>query len=354
MMRLSAFIYLILSFQSTIIAQERYFYKGNNFGSEALYNPVYLLLNAGYDILQLQGHNRKIFEFNYYTAAKNVFKNLGNPFGVIKRTGIENFINNELFPIRLTRKGAQWWPNYQLHLIGGGMTYTATKEWYEEKNFPLPVMFSVLTMSSYHLLNEIVENGNYIGDNVDPVADIYFFDLGGIILFSFDGVNKFFSRELNLSDWSLQPSFVIHDKTLHNNGQYFSIKWKFPFANSWHLFYYFGMNGLTGLSYKFEDGSAVSFGAGLRAKEFEVLEQNTNRKTISLTWNAGLFYDLDNSLLTSIHISGLTDYTMNINVYPGLIRIGRFSPGLWMVLNKTGKFIFGITTIWAPGLGIKW
>lgn len=345
---------LILMLQVSISAQQRYFYKGRNFGSEALYNPVYLLLNGGYDILQLQGHDRNPLKFNYEAGAKNIFKNLGDPFAVIRRTGTKNFFSNELFPIDFTRKGAQWWPNYQLHLIGGGMTYTATKEWYEENKFPFPSLLSILTMGSYHLLNEIVENGNYVGDNVDPVADIYFFDIGGIVLFSFDGVNKFFSEELNLSDWSLQPSFVLKENTLHNNGHYFSIKWKFPFSESWSLFYYFGMNGLTGLSYKFEDGSAVSFGAGLRAKEFQTLDQSINKKTITLTWNAGLFYDLDNSLLTSLYVSGLTDYAINLNIYPGVIRMDKFSPGAWLVVRKDGKYIFGVTTIWVPGLGIEW
>lgn len=342
---------LILVFSAN--SQQAYFYKGRDYGSEALYNPLYLLLNGGYDILQLQEYNRKIFEFNYSAAAENVFRNLGNPFGVIKRYGVKEFISNELLPIQLTRKGAQWWPNYQLHLIGGGMTYTAMSEWYESNKFPLPKVFSFFTMASYHLLNEIVENSIYEGDNVDPIADIYFFDLGGIILFSFDAVNDFFSQKLNLSDWSLQPSFVFEKNELHNSGQYFSIKWKFPFSDHWHLFYYFGMNGLTGLSYKFDDGSSLSFGAGLRAKQFEVLDQTVNKKTITLTWNAGLFYDLNNSLMTSLHVSGLTDYTINLNVYPGIICIGKFSPGVWSVLQKNGKIILGITTIYVPGLGIS-
>lgn len=335
-------------------SQQRYFYKGRNYGSEALYNPIYLLLNDSYDILQIQNHNRKIFEFNYAAGAKNVFKNLANPFGVISRSSIKDFISSQLLPIELTRKGAQWWPNYQLHLIGGGMNCAAIKEWYEEKNFPIPALLSYLTIGSFDLLNEIVENGNFVGDNVDPIADLYIFDLGGMILFSFEGVKRFFSQELNLSDWSLQPSFIFGKNELHNSGQYFSIKWKFPFSSKWHLFYYFGMNGLTGLSYKFEDGSAISVGAGLRAKQFEVLDQTMNKKTITLTWNAGVFYDLNNSLMTSLHVSGLTDYTINLNIYPGIICIGNFSPGIWTVLQKDGKVILGITTIYAPGLGITW
>jgi hypothetical protein len=109
-----------------------------------------------------------------------------------------------------------------------------------------------------------VENGKYQGDDVDPIADLWIFDPAGILLFSSEGVNRFFSEELNLADWSLQASFLLSPVALHNNGQYFSVKWKFPFSDRWFLFYCFGMNGLIGLSYKMSGGSAVSVGGGMR------------------------------------------------------------------------------------------
>lgn len=332
------------------MGQIRYFYKGRNFGSEALYNPIEVILNGSFDIIQLDGHDRNIFDFPYSSSINNVLHNLGDPFPVIKRYGWGKFLENEIFPIDITKKGAQWWPNYQLHLIGGGMTFIAVKEWYEQHNFPSPEILSLTTMAAYHLMNEFVENGAYVGDNEDPIPDIYVFDIGGIVLFSFDSVDKFFSEKLNLTDWSLQPSFDLKNKTLQNNGQYFSIKWKLPFSDSWHFFYYFGMNGLTGLSYKFKDGEAISFGAGLRAKQLVTLNQSVNQKTIDMTWNAGLFYDIDNSLMSSLFVSGLTDYRINLNIYPGIIKIGRVSPGAWIVMQSSGKLMFGITTVWIPGL----
>ena len=102
------------------------------------------------------------------------------------------------------------------------------------------------------------ENGYSTGDNVDPIADIYVFDIGRIILFSFDNVNRFFSRTLNLADWSLQPSISVFNGTLRNNGQYFSIKWKFPSSAHWHLFYYFRLDGVLGTSHKWGDGAVLS------------------------------------------------------------------------------------------------
>jgi len=343
------FYFFLLSV--TIFSQGKFYYTGKNYGSEAVFNPINLILNGSYDIIQLEGRSRDIFNFNYGRNAKYFFRNLSRPLYSISKYGYWNFTKNELLPFTFHKRNAQWWPNYQLHLIGGGMTYVAMKEWYELHGFPSPKAFSIATMFLYHSLNEVRENDGYDGINVDPIADIYFFDLGGIILFSFDGVNKFFKEELNLADWSLQPSFST-DGNLHNNGQYFSIKWKTPLAEKISLFYYFGMNGLMGASYKLNNEDAISAGAGLRGKKLEVIRQTGRQFELKTTWNFGFFYDRNNSLISSIFFSGLTDYFCNINVYPGIIKYGGFSPGLWCVFNRNGNLILGLSTIYAPGLGI--
>lgn len=330
-------ILALFLFARIALAQGPYYYQAKSFGSQALYNPIYLLVNGSYDIIQLDGHSREIFAFPFGTASRNVLKNLGEPFGPISRFGWGNFLRNELFPINWSKTGGQWWPNYQLHLVGGGMTYVAMREWYAYYRFPSPALSSFVTMASYHLLNEFVENEAYVGDNVDPIADLYVFDLGGILLFSFDSINEFFSKTLNLADWSLQPSFSPNRFTLHNNGQYFSVKWKFPFSTQWYLFYYFGMNGLTGLSFKIDECSALSFGAGLREKLVRVVNTTTNQKSGELVWNIGMFYDKENSLMASLFLSGLTDNVVNLNVYPGIVGTGSFSPGLWLIMNRHGN-----------------
>ena len=332
-------------------AQQQYFYKGRDYGSEALYNPVNLLLSGSYDIIQLDGHDRNIFNFPYRIAASNVLRNLGSPLGPITRYGWGAFLSDQIFPLHLTQRDAQWWPNYQLHLIGGGMTYTAMREWYELHDFPAPTALSIATMATYHLLNEFVENQAYVGDNVDPIADIYVFDIGGIVLFSFDNVNRFFSEDLNLADWSLQPSFTLADMALQNNGQYFSIKWKIPFLKQWSVFYYFGMNGLNGVSYKITDSCAISIGVGLRAKDLVNVDETLHKETISTIWNVGLFYDKGNSLLASLFVSGLTDDFVKLNLYPGLFHVGPVLPGVWFIVTKDGNVLGGISTVWTPGIG---
>ncbi|MEW6193556.1 MAG: fibronectin type III domain-containing protein [Bacteroidota bacterium] len=324
-----------------------YFYKGYQYGNQALYNPLYVLLGGGYDMIQV-GNRRNVKDFPYKIAAKNVWKNLSSPFSRIKNYGWWNFMKDQVLPLSLNKKNAQFWPNYTLHLIGGGMEYAALEEWYQYNDYPIPGWLSALTVMSYHLINEVAENGNYVGDDVDPIADIYIFDIGGILLFTSESVKRFFSEELNLADWSQQPSFSLRNGELHNNGQFFSVKWKFPFLDSWYAFYYFGTNGVGGISYKFNDGSAISAGFGLAASDLILLDEKTNKKTLGLVGNFGFFYDRNNSLLASLSVTIKTDYMVNVNIYPGIIKIGEVSPGLWGAYNQDGNVIFGFAFSWFP------
>jgi len=47
------------------------------------------------------------------------------------------------------------------------------------------------------------------------------------------------------------------------------------------------------------------------------------------------------------------DYQVVMNVYPGIINLGNISPGVWTAIDKHGKYMFGVSTRWTPGLGIK-
>jgi len=104
-------------------ALEMYFYKGRVYGSETLYNPMMLILNGSFDVLQHDNNSRDIFGYNFASNTKFLFRTPGNPVGVLSRTGWDNFFQDEIFPYRLSAKRGNWWPNYQLHLIGGGMSY---------------------------------------------------------------------------------------------------------------------------------------------------------------------------------------------------------------------------------------
>src|SRR5690242_14340487 len=122
---------ILLCFSAGVKAQDEpyYFYHGRDYGSEADINPISFIANGGFGILQYPGQNRKIFQLPYAQGFRNVVDNLSHPLYSISKYGWKDFIDNELIPGSLNRKNAQYWPNYQNHLIGGGMDYVIMCEW---------------------------------------------------------------------------------------------------------------------------------------------------------------------------------------------------------------------------------
>lgn len=345
-------IALLLLLRSPGRAQDEpyYFYRGLDFGSEALVNPLSLTINGGFGILQYGNLSRDVSKIRYGTGFHNVFANLSHPGGSISEYGWGDFFANEIFPVSFSKKNAQYWPNYQNHLIGGGMNYVQMKEWYRYHGYPGPGISAIVTMAVYHVLNEAVENNAYRGTNVDPIADLLIFDPLGIALFSLAGVPEFFSRTLNLADWSLQPTFNPAHGTVENQGINYSIKYRLPFQERVSLFYYWGLTGLVGLSYATDTSRNISVGAGLRAKELVATDDAGERRklTVTLTWNVGVFYDRENSLLWSLIISGVSDYRAHLNIYPGLVSIGGFRPGFFWALSEHGVMTAGISASFSP------
>ncbi|MGE5398820.1 MAG: hypothetical protein ACM3S2_00355 [Ignavibacteriales bacterium] len=332
--------------------EKRYFYTGKDYGSEALFNPFSLMINGGYDICQLQSVSNRIGDHEYGRMLHNVLFNLGNPFRSISRYGWNRFMRTEFLPISFGKEDMQWIPNYQQHLIGGGMLFTAMKEWYQEHNYPAPWLLSSVTLMTHHLLNEVMETGPFEGYSVDEISDIYIFDLGGIVLFSFDSVNEFFSKELNLADWSLQATITLPNGRV-NAGQYFSVKWKFPFSDNWSLFYRYGMGALFGLSRKVNETDNLSAGFGFKTKHLVDLDNVYRQRTIETGWHMGVFYDRNNSLLASVVLSGVPEYFCNIDIYPGVIKYKNLSPGIWTVIGRNGNLTFGFTTRYVFSLGYE-
>lgn len=337
---------------SDITAQKkRYFYTNKPYGSEALLNPLTVLINGGFDVCQLQSVSNKLGDHNYSRMLKNVMENLADPFPRIKQYGTSKFFRTELLPLGFTKESGYWIPNYQQHLIGCGMLYTAMKEWYEENNFPEPWLFSSVTMMSQHLLNEVMETGPFEGWSVDEISDIYIFDIGGIVLFSFDCINEFFHDELNLADWSSQATISLPNGRV-NAGQFFSIKWKLPFWEDHSFFYRYGMGALFGLSKKVNSEDSFSAGVGFKTKHLVDLNDLYRERTIETGWYAGVFYDRNNSLLASVTLSGVKEYFCSIDVYPGVIKYDNFSPGIWTIIGSNGNLTMGITTRYLFGVGL--
>jgi len=330
-------------------AKTPYFYQGYNYGSQALYNPLWVFLNRGFDVLQDRAGSRSIFQQEYQHNGENVLENLVNPIPSITARGWGRFLREEIFPLSYTKNSARWVPNYTLHLVGGGMTYTMLAEWYEAHGVPGPHWFSAATLLTTAVLNETLENKGVVGHNTDAIADFFFFDIGGILLFSFDWPNEFFSKTLIVADWSLQPAFTYPNFDLHNQGNYFSVKYPLPLYPKLRLFAYMGLGTLFGLSQQVDSQYSISGGVGTMASRL-ISTSNTNADNdVAFAKSVGLFVDRNNSLLASVQLTNVQDYFFHFNIYPNAFATPEL--GLFGVVDKTGHFVFGVSFAHALGFG---
>ncbi len=327
-----------------------YFYHGRDYGSEALVNPLQLVVNGGFGIMQLGNRHNRPFDVDYANGWRNVWRNLKDPVAAIEQEGWRDFFQREIIPISFNSGKAHYWPNYTQHLIGGGMSFRQTMEWYRWNGYDNPKRWAAVTLMSYHLLNEVVENDKRTTWTTDPVADLYIFDPASILLFSSDRVAGFFSDVLNMADWSYQPVFDPVHETLINNGQNFAMKWKLPWSDHWSLFYHYGTHGEFGASYTWDSGDCLSFGAGLSADT--LVEITQFHDGVDLGVATGVFYDRHGSLLASLLMAKTKDNSMRLNVYPGLVDVFGMKTGLYVGTNRDRDLQVGVNLLRLPlGLG---
>lgn len=329
-----------------------FFYKKSlDYGVQDLMNPAYVIANNGFDILQLGGYDKRVGEMSWKTNFQNVADNLIHPVNTINAIGWKRFVTSEVLPLNFTPDGAQWVPNYFLHLLGTGMQYRMMTEWYRAHQVPSPKTFAVLTMLSAQFLNEVVENKGFKGLNADPIADWYLFNVAGIFLFNSVKVSRFFSEKCNMADWSFMPGMSFREFSVENSGQWFIYKWYFKKRPKLGVFTRWGMGTYAGLTYRVNKEHSITFSAGPKSNQYELLSEVGKLSTISMTWGAFMAWDKNNTPLVTLQLSGSENALANLNFYPGVIRLGRFSPGVWAQVGTDGTGSFGLCSRYSLGLG---
>lgn len=342
---------------TSVEAQEKpyYFYHPVLYGSEATFNPLSLIANGGFDELQAYGRPMNLVDLPWNRGSKNVWANINAPFPQINEYGWGKFISQEVIPTSLSMDNAQYFPNYTLHLIGGGMDYRKAAEWFDYYGYPLPFVCAAISTMGYHYINEVIENGDaYFYPNVDPIADLLIFDPLGIVLFSFDSVCEFFSSKLSLNDWSSLPAFSFGPLGIRNTGQNFVMKYPLTSSGKTSLLYHFGAFGELGLSLKTNEENAISIGVGVTSRRaYTVVNDNgTSKIVIKVGPMIGIYWDRNNSLMASIVVADNFNNFFRINVYPGVFSFGAFSPGMFLLVGEHSKTTIGIVASFVP-LGIS-
>jgi hypothetical protein len=326
------------------------FYHGRRFGSESVFSPASVFLNRGFDSFQFADASRNLFSFPYAKASRNVYESLAHPGEQIEKVGLGRFVTTEVLPLNFRIEDARWFPNYVSHLIGGGISYVGLNEWFSSRGFVLPRVWAAATIIGAAFLNEAVENRGFAGRVPDHVADFYFFDIPGILLFNIDGVSRFFSHKLNAADWSPMPS-ITWDGSLRNAGQYMVYRIR-PVARSRFMFFMrFGMGGMVGLSYTFRDQDSITLALGRVTDKLAVADERRAEFSITTQNSLGIFVDRGNSLLASLILSQNTREPVALNIYPGVVPvIGRFL-GFWILIDRDGRPMVGVASRYTLGIG---
>jgi hypothetical protein len=82
-----------------------------------------------------------------------------------------------------------------------------------------------------------------------------------------------------------------------------------------------------------------------------VINPATGAKTATLLPDAGLFFDRNGSLLVSFITKGGSTNGATLNIYPGVVGTGAWSPGLWVQGIRGGGYRFGVVSKLGIGLG---
>jgi hypothetical protein len=309
--------------------QAYHFYQGLPYGSQGAFTPIAAVLHSGFYNFQIDNRGDDPFQLDYGSAMENVLENLANPIGAISAYGWGHFLTTEILP-NPSKESAQWVPNYFGHILGEGMVYRTTYEWYRMRGYGNARVLAVINVALGAMLNEVVENGRYDGANVDPIADFYIFNPIGIALFNSDKVSGFFAGSLGMTYWQSQAAFDPVSRTLHGTG-YRTVFRIHPGKHRLGLFASYGTLGLLGATYRLGETSRLSVGVGVAARDLvEVDSAGSGSRTLTATTGpaGGIFLDRSNSLLASLTFAPRKQERISLNIYPGVLGRGRFEPGL--------------------------
>lgn len=329
-----------------------FFYTGLTYGSDAYLGPLDVLLNKGFDLAQVENRDRRIFGRRY--ATKHVMDAILHPFDAVERFGgWWRFLSRQVLPFTLHERQSKWFPNYFGHTLTGGILSRRLGEWMERHGVPAPMLVGgVLTMGAA-LLNEAYEHGGLEVGTAGTVADLYIFDLGGILLFTNDAVARFFARKLNANVWPSQASIVMFSGELANSGNHLVMKIPWGLVPRSSLFLRTGLDGQLGLTLHRPDGFDLSVAAGIEARQMH-MDSTSGEEWVDFALSAGVYLDRHGSLMGSVVASGVPHRWITINIYPGVSGVLGGRIGGWMVLSRDWKVRIGLSTrvTWGVGLGL--
>ncbi|MEN9354588.1 MAG: hypothetical protein RL318_1913 [Fibrobacterota bacterium] len=325
-------------------------WKEAEWGSESQFNPASMVLNEAWDIGQLEGHDRRLDRLWSGGNFRTLGATLSHPVQSVRRQGWTDFVTTEIVPTSLAKDRAQWIPNYQVHLLGGGFNNARLEDWYAAHGYERPALLACATTYASAILNEAAERYDQTSEHAtDPIADLFLFDAASLVLFRLPGVRPFFTQTVQMMNWPLQPTLTLQGRA-ENAGQYWAIRTPLPWTQ-WRFLYHFGLGNIAGLSVPTQDGHWLSFAAGAHARRNVTVD--STRQTVEITPKAGVFLDQGGSLLASAFWNGHSADRFTVQVHPNRLTSWPVPWGFWLHGGGSSGWGIGLTTTIGLGAGLN-
>jgi hypothetical protein len=141
-----------------------------------------------------------------------------------------------------------------------------------------------------------------------------------------------------------QPIIEPYTGRIQNAGQQYFIRKNFSVLGKWSPIFYWGVFNTVGISYKYVDQHSITVAIGRVVNKLKEGRLRGFRKLDpTIDGTVGIFWDNNNSLMSSLLLTGPGLYNLQLNIYPGVIQFGDFTPGFYLTAGEWDGFIVGIT-----------
>ncbi|HUF76135.1 MAG TPA: hypothetical protein VMM35_07640 [Longimicrobiales bacterium] len=336
-----------------------YFYRDVP-GSNRYVGPIDVMLNKAFNMSQATNRSRRIFRTGY--GVEHVTNSIFHPIRSIERSGgWGEFFETQILPIQAVKwvaagfdwKAADnmtWYPNYMGHLVEGGITSRRLAEKLHAQGVPMPGLIASAVTMTAAMVNEAYTHPDLTEGTGATVADLYVFDLGGILLFSSDPVARFFSEKLHASIWTGQASlaYVGGELQLANNANNLVFKIPLWFTDDVSVFWRTAVGSHLGATLHLRGGYDLSIGGGADTSQ-QKIDPVTGHELVNIRPSASLWLDRDDSVLASLYWSTVDRRVFTANVFPDVILPG---VGVWLAVTRDRSFELGLSHRAALGLGL--
>lgn len=324
---INVFFLIIFSFSS--IAQEEL--KKSDYRlfdpiHDGAWFPVQLYVNGSFDVIQ----NPYWFDQkDYWKKHKEVWDEVKNPFKSIKNDGgWGEFFKEEFLSDRVL-------PNIFLHTFGSAYEVNKLMEYADYYDIKWAKFWTFATIYAMHFGNEANETRQEEVKSFDHIADLYFFDVAGLILGMNDTFMDFMVYDMGMTTWHFMPVYDIEHEDFFNVGLNYVFRPEMLQFSNIRPLLYLGMMNMGGLTFDSGDLSH-SIVAGL------ALTDPLERKG---RFVYGYYLETMGRQSASLLLNGSEDFRVRLNLYPALFRYyGEMSQNLALMLGQTKNddFAFGI------------